>query len=173
VRNRGTIGGAAAHADPASDMPAVMLVLDAEFVLRSKRGILPLAKRSVRPPSFFQGRSPPRWARGELLTEIVLPGPPKGAAWRTWKHMAAASGLRAGRGGVRHRAHAEDDQHIKVATTGVGDSHRLRARGAGARRHQGEPEIVARVADRAFEGVEIQGDIHAPADYRRALASSS
>ena len=50
VRNRGTIGGGLAHADPASDMPAVMLALDATFNLRSKRG-----RRSVQAREFFLG----------------------------------------------------------------------------------------------------------------------
>ena len=50
VRNRGTIGGSLAHADPASDMPAIMVALDATFNLRSKRG-----KRNVPAREFFQG----------------------------------------------------------------------------------------------------------------------
>ncbi|HEX5634999.1 MAG TPA: xanthine dehydrogenase family protein subunit M [Gemmatimonadales bacterium] len=171
VRNRGTIGGAVAHADPASDMPAVMLVLDAEFVLRSKRGILPLAKRNVVATEFFQGPFTTALGEGELLTEIILPGPPKGAGMAYVKHTAAASGYALAAAACVIGRTRKTISHIKVATTGVGDSHRFVHAAQELVGTKGEPEIVARVAERAFEGVEIQGDIHAPAEYRRALAS--
>ena len=74
VRNRGTIGGSLAHADPVSDMPAVMLALDATFNLRSKRG-----RRSVKAREFFQGAFTTALAEDELLTEIILPPVPAGA----------------------------------------------------------------------------------------------
>ena len=63
VRNRGTIGGGLAHADPASDMPAVMLALDATFNVRSKRG-----RRSLKAREFFQGAFTTALAEDELLT---------------------------------------------------------------------------------------------------------
>jgi carbon-monoxide dehydrogenase medium subunit len=171
VRNRGTIGGAVAHADPASDMPAVMLVLGAEFVLRSKRGILPAAKRSVTAAEFFQGAFTTALAEGELLTEIVLPGPPKGAGMAYLKHAAPASGYALAAAAVVIGRTRKTISHIQVATTGVGDSHRFVHAAQELVGTKGEPELVARVAARAFEGVEIQGDVHSPAEHRRALAS--
>ena len=171
VRNRGTLGGAIAHADPASDMPAVMLVLGAEFVLRSKRGILPLAKRSVTAAEFFQGAFTTALAEGELLTEIVLPGPPKGAGMAYVKHAAPASGYALAAAAVVIGRTRKTISHIQVATTGVGDSHRFVHAAQELVGTKGEPELVARVAARAFEGVEIQGDVHSPAEHRRALAS--
>jgi carbon-monoxide dehydrogenase medium subunit len=171
VRNRGTLGGAVAHADPASDMPAVMLVLGAEFVLRSKRGILPAAKRSVTAAEFFQGAFTTAIAEGELLTEIVLPGPPNGAGMAYVKHAAPASGYALAAAAAVIGRTRKTISHIQVATTGVGDSHRFVHSAQELVGTKGEAELVARVAARAFEGVEIQGDVHSPAEHRRALAS--
>jgi carbon-monoxide dehydrogenase medium subunit len=171
VRNRGTLGGAVAHADPASDMPAVMLVLDAEFTLRSKRGILPAAKRTVKATEFFQGPFTTALGEGELLTEIVIPGPPKGAGMSYVKQVAPASGYALAAAACVVSRTRKTIASIKVATTGIGDGHRFVHAAQELVGTKGEPEVVARVAERAFEGVEIQGDIHAPADYRRALAS--
>jgi carbon-monoxide dehydrogenase medium subunit len=171
VRNRGTIGGAVAHADPASDMPAVMLVLGAEFVLRSKRGILPAAKRSVLASEFFQGAFTTAIAEGELLTEIVLPGPPKGAGMAYVKHTAPASGYALAAAAAVVGRTRKTISHIQVATTGVGESHRFVHAAQELVGTKGEADLVARIAARAFEGVEIQGDVHSPADHRRALAS--
>ena len=171
VRNRGTVGGSVAHADPASDMPAVMLVLGAEFVLRSKRGILPAAKRSVTASEFFQGAFTTALAEGELLTEILLPGPPKGAGMAYVKHTAPASGYALAAAAAVVGRTRKTISHIQVATTGVGESHRFVHAVQELVGTKGEPELVARIAARAFEGVEIQGDVHSPADHRRALAS--
>jgi carbon-monoxide dehydrogenase medium subunit len=74
VRNRGTIGGAIAHADPASDMAAVMLALDAQFELRSGNG-----KRTVPARQFFRGLMTTALEDGEILCDIVLPAPPANA----------------------------------------------------------------------------------------------
>jgi len=171
VRNRGTVGGSVAHADPASDMPAVMLVLGAEFVLRSKRGILPAAKRSVTASEFFQGAFTTALAEGELLTEIILPGPPKGAGMAYVKHTAPASGYALAAAAAVVGRTRKTISHIQVATTGVGESHRFVHAVQELVGTKGEPELVARIAARAFEGVEIQSDVHSPADHRRALAS--
>ena len=148
VRNRGTIGGAVAHADPASDMPAVMLVLGAEFVLRSKRGILPAAKRSVTAAEFFQGPFTTALQEGELLTEIMLPGPPKGAGMAYVKHVAPASGYALAAAAAVVGRSRKTISHIQVATTGVGESHRFVHAAQELVGTKGEPEHVARIAAR-------------------------
>ena len=68
VRNRGTVGGSLAHADPAGDWGSVMLALDAEFVLQSKSG-----RRSVKARDFFSGPFSTALQPNELLTEIRIP----------------------------------------------------------------------------------------------------
>ncbi len=71
VRNRGTIGGSLAHADPASDMPALMLALNADFQLRSKRG----GRRTVAARDFFKGPFSYRHGRGRTLHRHPDSGP--------------------------------------------------------------------------------------------------
>ena len=71
VRNRGTVGGAIAHADPASDLPACLLALDAELVARSATRRADDAGRRLPPGAVHRPASRP----DEILTEIRLPGP--------------------------------------------------------------------------------------------------
>lgn len=75
VRHRGTIGGSVAHGDPASDLPAVLLALDATFVARGKGG-----ERTIPASEFFQGFLETALEPDELLTEIQVPKVP-GAAF--------------------------------------------------------------------------------------------
>ncbi len=70
VRHRGTIGGSLAHGDPASDLPAVVLALDATLVIRG-----PYGSREVAASDFFTGLFETALQPGELLTEIRLPKP--------------------------------------------------------------------------------------------------
>ena len=76
VRNRGTVGGAVAHADPASDLPAALLALDAEVILQSSGGT-----RTVKADGFFEGPFTTAMRHDELLTRIpcrprtTAPGP--------------------------------------------------------------------------------------------------
>ncbi|MEP7175015.1 MAG: xanthine dehydrogenase family protein subunit M [Gemmatimonadales bacterium] len=165
VRNRGTIGGSLAHADPASDMPSVMLALDATFNVRSKRG-----RRSVKAREFFQGPFVTALAEDELLLDIVLPGLPKGAGTAYLSQVQAASGYAlAGAAAVVARSR-KTVSHAVVALTGVGETSQLVAAADQLVGTKGEAEVLARVAAASVEGLEIQGDIHAPAPYRRHLA---
>ena len=107
VRNRGTIGGAIAHADPASDMPACLLALDAELVIRSASG-----ERTTGVDGFFEGA----FTTGLEPGEIDHRDPAAGSARRRrvgLRHARAAGlGLRdgrRGRGRVRRRRRAHLD----------------------------------------------------------------
>ncbi|HYZ02674.1 MAG TPA: FAD binding domain-containing protein, partial [Candidatus Binatia bacterium] len=71
IRNRGTIGGSLAHADPAAELPAATLVLDAELVARSTRG-----ERKIPASAFFEGFMTTALEPDELLTEVRLPPDP-------------------------------------------------------------------------------------------------
>ncbi|MDQ3428210.1 MAG: FAD binding domain-containing protein [Gemmatimonadota bacterium] len=166
VRNRGTIGGSLAHADPSSDMPAVMLTLDATFNLRSKRG-----RRSVRAREFFHGAFSTALAEDELLIDIVVPPLPKGAGTAYLSQKQAASGYALAGAAVVVALSRKTVTHAAAALTGVGEIAKLIASTDQLVGTKGEPEVVARVAAGATEGLEIGGDIHAPADYRRHLAT--
>jgi carbon-monoxide dehydrogenase medium subunit len=166
VRNRGTIGGSLAHADPVSDMPAVMLALDATFNLRSKRG-----RRSVKAREFFQGAFTTALAEDELLTEIILPPLPTGAGTTYLSQQNPASGYALVAAAVVVARKRKAVTHAVVALTGVGEMAYL-LRGADSLvGSNAEPDVLARVAGEATTGIEVNGDIHAPAEYRRHLAT--
>ncbi|MEA2712991.1 MAG: aerobic carbon-monoxide dehydrogenase medium subunit [Gemmatimonadales bacterium] len=166
VRNRGTIGGSLAHADPVSDMPAVMLALDATFNLRSKGG-----RRSVKAREFFQGAFTTALAEDELLTEIILPPVPTGAGTTYLSQENPASGYALVAAAVVVARKRKAITHAVVALTGVGEMAYLLRSADGLVGSNGEPDVVARVAAEATTGVEVNGDIHAPAGYRRHLAT--
>jgi carbon-monoxide dehydrogenase medium subunit len=165
VRNRGTIGGSLAHADPVSDMPAVMLALDATFNLRSKRG-----KRSVAAREFFQGAFSTALAEDELLTEIILPPLPSGAGSCYLSHDHPASGYAiAGAAAVVARKR-QIVSHAVVAVTGVGEMAFLVKSAERLVGSQAGPDAIEEVARGSTAGIEVTGDIQAPAEYRRHLA---
>jgi aerobic carbon-monoxide dehydrogenase medium subunit len=80
VRHRGTIGGSLAHGDPASDLPAVMLALGAELVIRGSGG-----ERVVAAPEFFTGVFETAAGAGDLLTEIRVPKLGSSTGWSYMK----------------------------------------------------------------------------------------
>jgi len=85
IRHRGTIGGSVAHADPASDLPAVLLALDATLVARGADGA-----REIPIGEFFQGLFETALEPDELLTEIRVPKPASAAAWSFQKFTQRA-----------------------------------------------------------------------------------
>src|SRR5471032_940942 len=86
VRNRGTIGGSLAHADPAADYPASLLALEAELVCASARG-----RRTVPAAGWFQGVMTTALAADELLLEIRVKLPPPGTGASYLKHPHPAT----------------------------------------------------------------------------------
>ncbi len=84
VRHRGTIGGSLAHADPAADLPAVILALDATLVARGPSG-----SREIGAGVFFRGLFETALRPGELLTEIRIPRP-QAAGWSFQKFTKRA-----------------------------------------------------------------------------------
>jgi len=177
VRNRGTIGGAIAHADPAADMPALLLALEVEVVARSAtRG-----ERTIPIATFFEGAFSTALAPDELLTEIRLPSPSGsyGSAYRMLEQQASGFAIagvaavvgRTGAGagnGVDDRARSIDD--VRVAVTGVGDMPYRAITVEEALRGTGltDSAVGAAVAD-ITRGISVQGDIHADQAYRTAM----
>ena len=171
VRNRGTIGGAIAHADPAADLPPLLLALDAEIVCRSaERG-----ERTLAAGSFFNGPFATELAPDELLLEIRLPAPSGsyGSAYQVLRQPASGFAI-AGVAAVVGRSGGDaggpfDD--VRVAVTGVGDvPYRAPAVEAMVRGRSTDPAEIAEAARTITDGVQVQGDIHAGPDYRAAMA---
>lgn len=166
VRNRGTLAGAIAHADPASDMPAVVLALDATIVLRSRSG-----ERVVFAASFFQGAFATDLAEDELLTEIRIPAQPAGAGM-AYQHLEQpASGYSiVGVAAVVGRT-GDSVTTGRIAITGVADvAYRARAVEAALVGTNGDAAAIAAAAAHAADGVTVAADIHADATYRAEMA---
>ena len=163
VRNRGTIGGSLAHADPASDYPAAMLALDA-----SLRIVGPSGARVVQADDFFQGMFTVDLAPDEILTAITF-APVRAAAYAKLHQRASRFAIV----GVAAALVVEDDvvASARVAVTGAAGSP---SRLFGVERAlAGQPatsETIAAVSGDAGAGLEDPNeDIHASAGYRRAM----
>lgn len=157
VRNRGTVGGAIAHADPALDFPAIALALDAEVIIRRADG-----ERSTPLDGFFAGSFATQLADGELVTGIRLPDLPSGArtAWSSISQAASGYSL-AGCAAV------VGDGHVRIGVAGVGE---MPYRATAVEEAMNGGADTADAAARATEGQTVNSDIHADAEYRSALA---
>jgi CO/xanthine dehydrogenase FAD-binding subunit len=167
IRNRGTVGGSLAHADPAGELPAVVAALGGELVLRSARG-----QRVLAPAQFFVGYLTTAAAPDELLVEARVPvAPPRtGSAFIevSRRHgdfalVGVAATVTVDASGVCTAA--------AVALTGVGPTPVV-AREA-ARALVGvtpAPAVFVEVGRRVTASVEPDSDLHASSDYRRHLA---
>lgn len=165
VRNRGTVGGGLAHADPASDLPAVMLALGASFLLRSKAG-----KRTVEARDFFTGAFTTAMREDELLTDILIPPLPKGAgtAYVSFEQKASGYALAAAAAVVTRKRNTITS--VTVALTGVADRAFIPASIASLVNGPTDPAALDEAASHVTDGIEVNGDIHASAEYRRHLA---
>jgi carbon-monoxide dehydrogenase medium subunit len=166
IRNRGTVGGSLSHADPAAELPAVALCLDARFTARGPAGV-----RTLAAGEFFVAQLTTALAPTELLTEVWFPAPPAGSG-SAWIELARRHGDYALVGVAAVVTLAGDRvREARLALTGVGDRP-VRARAAEARL-AGEsltPSVLADVAEAARQAIEPGSDIHASAAYRRHLA---
>jgi carbon-monoxide dehydrogenase medium subunit len=164
VRNRGTIGGSIAHADPASDMPAILLALDAEIVVRSARG-----ERALAATSFFEGAFATALEPDELITEIRLPGgrDDVGSAYRAIEQPASGYSI-AGVAAVIGGHDGSGWRFCMVGVTGVGE-HPYRASAVESAVTSGRSIDAA--AAHACDGVEVASDIHADREYRAHVAT--
>ncbi len=152
VRHRGTIGGSVAHGDPASDLPTVLLALDADFVATGPQGT-----RTIEAEHFFQGVFLTALGQQDVLTEIRVP---------------AATGTY-----VKFNRRAQDWATVAVAVARVNGDVRvgLTSMGATPLRARAVEEALASGADpaaaaeHAADGTSPASDTNGSADYRRSL----
>ncbi|WNV75485.1 xanthine dehydrogenase family protein subunit M [Geodermatophilus sp. DSM 44513] len=166
TRARGTFGGALAHADPAGDLPAVALALDADFVLAGPGG-----RRTVPAAEFFVDYLTTALEEGELLVEIRVPklAGEWGVRYEKFNRVAQAWSIVAVAAVVRR-----EDGHIAEARVGLTNmgptplrASAVEAALAGA---EASPEAIAAAARAAAEGTSPSSDLNAQADYREHLA---
>jgi aerobic carbon-monoxide dehydrogenase medium subunit len=159
VRNKGTIGGSLAHADPAADWPAAILALEAELEIVGARGT-----RTVQANRFFVDLLQTAVGQGEILTEIRVPATARSVAYVKTEQKASGFALT----GV---AAVIDGNAVRVAVTGVAATP-YRATAVEQALGDGPltPERISRAAAHAADAVDALNDIHASSEFRAHLA---
>jgi carbon-monoxide dehydrogenase medium subunit len=167
IRNRGTIGGSIAHADPAAELPAVLVALDGDVEAASARGV-----RTVSATDLFRGFLTTALEPDELLTSVRFPRLLPGTGWSFQEYSRRSGDFAMAGVACALRVDAGVITEARIALSGVGDTP--------VRVTQGEAALVghapsesawkAAAADGAG-GLEPPSDIHASASYRRQLAA--
>jgi CO/xanthine dehydrogenase FAD-binding subunit len=165
IRSRGTIGGSLAHADPAAELPAVAVALDAQLSAVSPRG-----RRTIAAQDFFEGYLTTVLEPDEILVEAWLPplGPGTGQAWLEFARRHgdfALAGV-----AVSLVVSSEEIVSARIVLTGVG--------GKPARAREAEIVLVggsvleraAAAASAARSAIDPDADIHGSKEYRAHLA---
>ena len=166
VRNRGTIGGSLAHADPASDMPAVLVACEGELTVRGTGG-----ERTIAAADLFQDYLTTSLAQDEVITEVRLPAlEGYGVGYQKftrraedWAMVGVAALVKKGADG------SCEDVRIgltNMASTPIRPSAAENALRGGAL----DAESVAAAAGQAAEGTDPPGDLNATPEYKRHLA---
>jgi carbon-monoxide dehydrogenase medium subunit len=165
VRNKGTIGGSLAHADPAADLPAVILALEGRIVSGNSSG-----QRTVDADDFLVDTFSTALGDDEILAEIRIPALPAGTGCSYKKfgnkasHFAivGVAAIVTMSGGICQR--------VRIGITGAGPR-AIRGRGAEAALEGKEPteSNLAEASRQAAQGIDFLGDIHASEEYRAHL----
>lgn len=167
VRNMGTLGGSLAHADPAADLTAVVLALGATLDVAGPKG-----KRSIEADQFFTGLLTTALAPTEVLTAVRVPIPTgkTGGAYEKHPHPASRYAI-VGVAAVATLGKDGKVAEVRVAVTGLAPSpYRANAvEKALAGSSPGDAPLDAAVR-RVADGVEVRGDLQAPAEYKKHLA---
>lgn len=169
IRNRGTVGGSLAYADPAAEMPGIAVTCDGEIIVMGEAG-----ERRARAADFFLGALTTSLEPGEIITGLHLPAWPKGRRW-AFEEFARRRGDFALAGTALYydldsRGRAVD-AHIGV----IGASDRPRRLAEAERAINGsavDAEAIAAAAEAASRDVDPLEDFHAPVAYRRALVET-
>ena len=167
VRNRGTIGGNVAHADPASDLPTVLVALDASIEVAGPKG-----KRTIAAADFFTGIMTTTIGDDEILTDVVVPVAARGqaSAYTKFSHPASRYAVVGAAAFVTVANGSCTAAHVAIGGL-VSYAQRL-------------PAVEARLKGQALSGAtidaaagetakdlgDVNGDIFASAEYRRAVA---
>src|SRR5499427_6101339 len=168
VRNKGTIGGSLAHADPAADWPAVILALRAEIVAASSKG-----ERTIKADDFFLDLMTTALEPGEILREIRIPAPAGRFGQAYKKVVQPASGFAVV--GVAVSVTLDSKGGCESAGIGITGVASKAYRPAAAEKaligSSLDPSSVTAASAHAADGVDVNGDLFASVEYRGHLAS--
>ncbi|HZD63686.1 MAG TPA: xanthine dehydrogenase family protein subunit M [Xanthobacteraceae bacterium] len=169
IRNRGTVGGSIAHADPAAEMPGIAVTCDAEIGVVGKSGA-----RAIRAADFFQGALTTALATDEIIVEIRLPAWPAGRRWGFQEFARRRGDFAMAAAAVFYDQDARGKaRNAHVGVIGVGDRPLRLTAVEDVLNGQTIDEATIAKADAATSAaVDPQDDIHASAAYRRALVGT-
>lgn len=167
VRNRGTVGGSVAHADPASDLPACLVALGAEFVAKGPNG-----ERTITAANFFEDLMTTSLGEDELLTEIRFRAPQgkSGSAYAKLSNKASHYSV-VGAAAIVTLADDGTVADVSVAFSGVA-SKPIKAVAVenALKGKQPTAEAIAEAASHGAENIDFAlSDIHASDEYRLAM----
>jgi aerobic carbon-monoxide dehydrogenase medium subunit len=168
VRNRGTIGGSVAHADPAADVPVILTALNASFIVQSLTG-----NRTIAVDDFFTDFYTTAMNADEILTEIRVPIPSPGTGTAYAKLPHPASGyvvVSAGASIIRQASGSCTAARIAIGGLGSGPCRAI----ATEMELKGKPltpQIIATAAAKAAEETDPVEDSYAGAEYKRHVAT--
>jgi CO/xanthine dehydrogenase FAD-binding subunit len=169
IRNRGTVAGSIAHADPAAELPALLTCLDGDIVAQSAQG-----ERLLKPADFFRGYLTTALRPDEMVTEVRFPWLPEGAGWAFLEFARRAGDYAlAGAVAVLVADAAGRCQRACLSYLGIA-ALPLRAREieallVGSTVDEETVESAAGLAQALVD--EEMSDVHATADYRRHLVA--
>lgn len=166
VRNRGTIGGSVAHADPAADYPAALLALEARVVLVNAK-----SERELAIADFFLDTFTTALEPGELIREVIVPVEDQSTGTSYQKVIQPASGFAIVGIAARIRRSGEKVSFARIGVTGLaGKPYRATNVEQALQGTTGSPSDIEKAANLVANGVEANSDLHASEEYRKHLA---
>jgi carbon-monoxide dehydrogenase medium subunit len=167
VRNRGTIGGSVAHADPAADLPVVLTALNASFVVQASTG-----NRTIAVDEFFTDFYTTAMAANEILTEIHVPIPPSGSGTAYAKLPHPASGYVVVSAGALITQSSGSCVSARLAIGGLASGPiRAAATEIELRGKSLTPEAINAAAAKAADNSDPTEDSYASVEYKKHVAT--
>ncbi len=169
IRNRGTVGGSIAHADPAAEMPGICVTCDAEIAVTGSKG-----SRVIRADDFFVGALTTSLEHDEIITEIKLPAWPAKRRWGFREFARRRGDFAMAAAALFYDQDASGKAiNAHVGIIGLGDRPRRLAEVEAVLNGRVIDEAtMERAAEVTSATVDAQEDIHASAAYRRSLAGT-
>ena len=169
IRNRGTVGGSIAHADPAAEMPGIAMTCDAEIAVVGKSGA-----HVIQAADFFQGALTTALTTDEIIVEVRLPAWPAGRRWGFQEFARRRGDFAMAAAAVFYDQNERGKaRNAHVGVIGVGDRPlRLTAVEDLLNGESIDEATIAKADAATSAAVEPQDDIHASAAYRRSLVGT-
>ena len=170
IRNRGTVGGSLAHADPSAELPGVAVACDATVLIAGAGG----RRRSIPAAQLFNGVLTTDLAFDELIVALQLPAWPGSRRW-AFQEFARRRGDFAVAGIVLHYDEDDEGRAVNPHVGGIGIADRPLRIGLAESALAGkvvEANVVSAMALAVSECVKLPDDLHASAAYRRSLAAT-